>query len=105
MNMTTSSRFVRAAGWIGVLGVAGFCLGIAIAGLAFPGYSHVDQMISELGGVEATHAWVQNLNFVLFGACVLTLAAPRKAVPARAATRYLPPQPGTAAKPVPKPAP
>ena len=27
--------------------------------------------------------------------CVLTLAAPRKAVPARAATRYLPPQPGS----------
>lgn len=74
MNMTTTSRFVRVAGWIGVFGVAGFCVGIVLAGLAFPGYSHVDQMISELGGVEAPHAWIQNANFLLFGACVITLA-------------------------------
>jgi hypothetical protein len=69
-----SRRFVRVAGWLGVIGVAGFCLGVVAAGLAFPGYSHLDQMISELGGAEATRPWIQNVNFVLFGCCVIALA-------------------------------
>jgi len=74
MNGSRSRRFVRVAGWLGVIGVAGFCLGVVAAGLAFPGYSHLDQMISELGGAEATRPWIQNVNFVLFGCCVIALA-------------------------------
>lgn len=59
---------------LGVIGVAGFCVGVVAAGVALPGYSHVDRMISELGGAEATRPWIQNANFVLFGSCVFALA-------------------------------
>jgi hypothetical protein len=74
MKGARSRQFVRVTGWLGVIGVVGFCLGVVAAGLAFTGYSHVDQMISELGGSEATRPWIQNVNFVLFGTCVFALA-------------------------------
>jgi hypothetical membrane protein len=74
MNSAYSIRFVRGLGGIAVAGVIVFVAGIALAGFAYPGYSHVDQMISELGGVDATHAWIQNTNFMVFGLTAIGLA-------------------------------
>lgn len=64
----------------GILGLGAACgavtfvVGIIVAGASFPGYSHVDQMISELGGADATRPWIQNTNFVVFGLSVIGLA-------------------------------
>lgn len=74
MNTSSFTHRVRLLGRLAVGGVALFIAGIVIAGIAYPGYSHIDQMISELGGVDATRPWIQNANFVLFGLCALGLA-------------------------------
>jgi hypothetical membrane protein len=63
--------------WLGRFAVGGvvlFVSGIVIAGFVYPDYSHIDQMISELGGVDAGRPWIQNANFVLFGLCATGLA-------------------------------
>ncbi|MFN8583833.1 MAG: DUF998 domain-containing protein [Dehalococcoidia bacterium] len=65
---------VRILGFIAAVGPVVFVLGIVAAGAVYPGYDHVDQMISELGGADATHPWLQNMNFVLFGLSVVGLA-------------------------------
>lgn len=65
---------VRLLGLAAAVGPVAFAVGIVIAGVAYPGYDHVDQMISELGGADATHPSLQNANFVLFGLTVLGLA-------------------------------
>ena len=51
---------------LGVIGPIMFVLGIVIAGTQYDGYSHIEQEISQLGGVESTYPWIQNLNFYLF---------------------------------------
>lgn len=74
MNRVASPQVIRALGFAVLTGAAAFVIMIGVAGLAFPHYDHVDQMISELGGVDAPHAWIQNVNFVVFGLCVMGVA-------------------------------
>lgn len=74
MNAQTPSGLVRALGIAVIFGAVAFVALIVIAGFAYPGYSHVSQMISELGGVDATQPWIQNLGFVIFGLTVMGLA-------------------------------
>lgn len=75
MNTSSSNGICRLLGWTGLAGAVVFVTLIVVGGLAYPGYSHVDQMISELGGVDATQPWIQNIGFVLFGLAVVGVAA------------------------------
>lgn len=56
----------------GLIAPLAFALGIVLAASHYPGYSHVTQAISELGGVDAPLPLTQTLNF--FTAGLLTLA-------------------------------
>ncbi len=51
-----------------------FVVVVVIAGFAYEGYSHIDQKISELGGIEADNPIIQNANFVVLGLVVVGLA-------------------------------
>ena len=74
MSIATPTTFVRALGFLACIGALTFTVGIGVAGAMYPGYSHIDQMISELGGPDATHPEIQNLNFILFGITIVGLA-------------------------------
>ncbi len=67
----TIDKMLAAGGIAGPLVFATF---ITIAGAAQDEYSHMSQKISELGGTEALHPWVQNLNFYLMALFVVGLA-------------------------------
>lgn len=69
-----SPASIRTLALLGVLGPPLFVLGVVAAGLQYPGYSHVSQVISELGGAEAGRPIVQNLNFLLIGVATLGFA-------------------------------
>ena len=56
---------------LGVIGPIVFILGIVLAGTQYDGYSHIEQKISELGGVEAVYPWIQNVNFFLLSLAVI----------------------------------
>ncbi len=74
---TQSSAATRFVAWSGLAAAAGAVLFIAtivLAGIRYPRYSHVDQMISELGGSGAPHPGIQNTGFVLFGIAVVAFA-------------------------------
>lgn len=51
-----------------------FALFVIIAGAYYPGYSHVTQAISELGGVEAQNPLIQNVNFFISGVLIVAFA-------------------------------
>lgn len=74
MNTLSYMNTTRWLGRIAVGGAVLFVVGIIIAGFAYPDYSHIDQMISELGGVDAARPWIQNVNFVVFGLTSIGLA-------------------------------
>jgi hypothetical membrane protein len=57
-----------------------FVVLVIVGGMFYEGYSHVDQAISELGGVNAPNAWLQNLNFLVLGLAAVALAAALAAV-------------------------
>jgi hypothetical protein len=58
----------------GIAAPAAFALLVIIAGAYYPGYSHVTQAISELGGVEAQHPLIQNVNFFISGVLIVAFA-------------------------------
>jgi hypothetical membrane protein len=64
-------RAVRLAALGGVLGPILFAALVIVGGLAYDGYSHVSQKISELGGEGAENAVLQNLNFAVLGILIL----------------------------------
>ena len=64
-------RAVRLAALGGVIAPIVFAALVIVAGLAYDGYSHVGQKISELGGEGADFAVLQNLNFALLGVLIL----------------------------------
>lgn len=64
----------RLAALGGVVGPLLFLSIVVVAGLLEPGYSHVGDKISELGGAGASLPLLQNLNFLLLGALVLGFA-------------------------------
>lgn len=74
MNTNHNPTLIRALGLAASVGVIVFVLGIVAAGFSYPHYSHVDNMISELGGPDAEHPWIQNANFIVFGLTVIGLA-------------------------------
>ena len=58
----------------GIAAPAVFVLLVIIAGAYHPGYSHVTQAISELGGVAAQNPLIQNVNFFIFGVLLVAFA-------------------------------
>ena len=48
-----------------------FIVGVIIGTTQYPGYSHMTQKVSELGGVEAPYPWIQNTTFYIVS--ILTL--------------------------------
>ena len=58
----------------GLVAPAVLVLGVVVAGLTWPGYSHRSQNISDLGGTEALHPSLLNVTLFLFGLLVVTFA-------------------------------
>ncbi len=54
-------------GLCGVVAPLVFVVLVIVAGRHYPGYSHVTQAISELGGVDAPSPMIQNTNFAVAG--------------------------------------
>ncbi len=65
---------IRALALLGVVAPIVFAVVIVVAGFLFPGYSHVSQAISELGGAGAEVPIVQSLNFIFLGVSLLGFA-------------------------------
>lgn len=53
--------------WGGVAGPLVFAVAVIAAGALRPGYSHLDQFMSELGETGGRGAWVMNAGFVVTG--------------------------------------
>jgi hypothetical protein len=72
--------------WVALAGQVLFILSWVVAGALEPGYSHVDQGVSELGARGAEHAWIVNAGIVVFGLSIGAIGvAVRAALPARRA--------------------
>lgn len=58
----------------GIVAPAFFVLMVVIAGMRYPGYSHLTQAISELSGVDAPNPLIQNVNFFITGILITAFA-------------------------------
>lgn len=72
--MAALKRRRRQFALFGVIGPIVWWLLIAINGAITPGYSHVSDFISTLGGVGAPYAIIQQINFAVFGGSIIALA-------------------------------
>lgn len=72
--MPESNQTVRRFALAGIFGPIVWWSLIVINGAITPGYSHVSDFISALGAVGAPYAFIQQINFVIFGGSVLALA-------------------------------
>jgi hypothetical protein len=59
--------------WIALAGQAIFIVSWIVAGALEPGYSHLDQAVSELGASDASHAWIVNAGLVVYGLSFVAL--------------------------------
>jgi hypothetical membrane protein len=71
----TSRPYELIAGGCGIVAPVFFALMVVIAGINYPGYSHLTQAISELGGVGAPNPLIQNLNFAVTGLLIIVFAS------------------------------
>src|SRR4051812_30212517 len=69
----TGEVIVRRWVWIALAGQAVFVGSWVVAGALEPGYSHVDQAVSELGAKDASHAWIVNTGLVVYGLSFVAL--------------------------------
>ncbi|MBI2918841.1 MAG: DUF998 domain-containing protein [Chloroflexi bacterium] len=67
-------RVLRLLAFCGVAAPGIFAVLVLVGGLAYQGYSHASQAISELGGVEARYPLIQNANFFVVGVLIIALA-------------------------------
>ncbi|MGH3443955.1 MAG: DUF998 domain-containing protein [Nocardioidaceae bacterium] len=81
MGDTTQHASARFTAWAGVVGPIVFAVGVITASLTVPGYSRVGQAISELGVPGSNGFWIQNSNFVVFGAITVVFAFALRGVP------------------------
>lgn len=65
---------LRLAAACGIVAPISFTTVVIVLGAIQPGYSHMSQAISELGGVGAPNATIQNINFVVTGLLMLPFA-------------------------------
>lgn len=71
--MFESSLTLRRLALVGMVGPVVWWLLIIINGAITPGYSHVSDFMSTLGGVGAPYAIIQRVNFAVLGGSILTL--------------------------------
>ena len=72
MQAGRSPRIDRMLAWAGILGPIVFVTIFTVAGWLRPGYSAMEEAVSDLG--VGPQAWIQNTNFFLFGALLLLFA-------------------------------
>jgi hypothetical membrane protein len=75
--LRTGSAIRRLEILLAACGVAApltFAAGTIIAAALYPGYSHSRQLISELATVDSPVAFLQNINFVVFGVLIIAFA-------------------------------
>lgn len=76
----------RKLAWAALVGQVVFIVSWVVAGALEPGYSHIDQGVSELGARGAAHPWIANAGLVVFGLTFVALGVALLAVlPARLA--------------------
>jgi hypothetical membrane protein len=73
-------RLVRSLAWAALAGQAVFIASWIAAGALQPGYSHIDQGVSELGAANAAHPWIVNAGTVVLGLSIAALAPAVRAV-------------------------
>lgn len=61
-------------GLCGIVAPIFFVLTVVVASAFYPGYSHLTQAISELGGVDSPNPMIQNANFFLVGLLIVAFA-------------------------------
>jgi len=72
--MPRNRSFVRALAWAAIAAQPLFVLTWIVAGPLDPGYSHLHQSVSDLGGRFAEHPWIVNAGFVVLGLSIAALA-------------------------------
>jgi hypothetical protein len=78
----------RPLAWTALAGQLLFIASWTVAGALDPGYSHIEQGVSELGAGDAEHPWIVNAGIVVLGLSIAALAPGLLAVlPRRRATR------------------
>jgi hypothetical membrane protein len=85
---TPPVRLARALAWAAIAGQLVFTAAWVVAGALQPGYSHIEQAVSELGARNASHPWLMNAGLVVLGLSVAGLGPAVTAVlPRRRASR------------------
>lgn len=74
MTARTTDPIVSRGAMAGIVAPILFAVVVVVAGFFFDGYNHLDDKISELGGAEASSAWIQSTNFVVLGLLVAWFA-------------------------------
>jgi hypothetical protein len=83
------SALARLLAWIALAGQLVFIASWILAGALEPGYSHVEQGISELGARDAGRPWIVNSGIVVLGLSIAALApALLQVLPRRRASRF-----------------
>jgi uncharacterized protein DUF998 len=84
--MRMSRSTVRGLAWAALAGQLVFIASWIVAGALEPGYSHLDNYVSALGGKHAAHPWIVNAGILVLGASVVALGvAVLQALPRRRA--------------------
>src|SRR3954453_18644609 len=72
--------------WIALAGQVLFVVSWIVAGALEPGYSHLDQAVSELGAKNAAHPLIVNAGLIVFGLSFVALGvALARVLPSRLA--------------------
>ena len=70
----SQDRLLRPLALCGIAAPILFAILVTVGGSISEGYSHVTQTVSELGGIEAEHPLLQNINFFVVGVLFIALA-------------------------------
>jgi Protein of unknown function (DUF998) len=71
--MRMSRSTVRGLTWAALAGQLVFIASWIVAGALEPGYSHLDDYVSALGGKHAAHPWIVNTGIVVLGLSIAGL--------------------------------
>jgi hypothetical protein len=86
--MSIGRSAARKLAWLAVIGQLVFVAGWLVGGALEPGYSHLDQAVSELGARSASHPLIVNAGLVVLGLSVAAVGlALVAALPSRRSSR------------------
>lgn len=74
-SRANNDNLLRVLALCGIAGPILFAVLVTVGGAIYEGYSHATQSVSELGGVEAEHPLLQNINFFILGPMFILFAA------------------------------